>query len=118
MAEYSTIATNTNGDWDLNTFARGNEAIKMMLENNLRAVSGTNIFDLDFGINIAFLKNDTESIIELLNSVHKTILDTAGIVEAEILQDKITIQNRTIHIPFNYKTINNISTSDVFITKI
>ena len=119
MAEYTTISTTKEGDWNLNTYAKSDSAIFTMVNSNLQSVVGTSEYDLDFGIDQRAMLNEVEAIQFLSNSVHKMILLTAGIVEASIQTENIVLQsNRTLTIPYTFRTVNNTIITDAYISKI
>lgn len=119
MAEYTTIATTKEGDWNLNIYAKSNEAIFMMVDNNLRSMAGTSEYDLDFGIDERAMLNEVDAIQFLANSVQKMLLLTAGVVEASIQTENIVLQNdRTLTIPYTFRTVNNTVISNTYIARI
>jgi len=119
MAEYTTIATTKTGDWNLNSYAKSDEAIFMMVNNNLQSVVGTSEHDLNFGIDERAMMNEVEAIQFLGNSVQKMLLLTSGIVEASIQTNGIVLQNdRTLTIPYTFRTVNNTVVTNTYITRI
>lgn len=119
MAEYTTIATTKEGDWSLNTYAKDNEAILIMVNSNLQSVAGTSEYDLDFGIDERAMLNEVEAIQFLANSVQKVLLLTTGVVEASIQTEKIVLESsRTLTIPYTFRTVNNAVVTNTYIARI
>lgn len=119
MSTYATIRSLENGDWDLNTVAKGNEAIKLLIATGLLEIVGTYDFNLSAGVDLRNLTNTADDNSALINNIQRIILETAGVVEAEILVDEISISSkRVISIPFTFSTIEGVDDQDVFITQL
>jgi len=119
MAEYTTIATTKEGDWNLNTYAKSDEAIFMIVNSNLQSIVGTSEYDLDFGIDERAMLNEVEAIQFLANSVQKMLLLTAGIMEVNIQTESIILQNdRVLTIPYTFRTVNNTVVTNTYIARI
>lgn len=105
MPSYQTFAIKDNGDWDLGFVKEGQEAILQILKMRLGTIQGSNIWNIQDGIDRRFLSIDNNSFSRLVDNLQDIITGTAGITEATVLSEEATFKNGVLSIPFEFKTI-------------
>lgn len=105
MPSYQTIAIKDNGDWNLQVVKEGQEAILQLLKMRLNSLKGSNVWNIEDGIDPRFLSIDNLRFSQLVQNLQDIILGTAGITEATILQEQATFKNGVLAIPFEFRTI-------------
>jgi len=108
MSNYKDFTVKDNGDWNLDFIIEGEKCINQTVKSRLQIIRETNKWAFFDGIDLNNLQNNQQAIQLLIANISKVVLDTAGVVQCNILNEKITItSNGVITIPFQFKTIES-----------